>query len=114
MPAKDPLVYLMHIRDCCERIVSYTSRAGPQWPSEPMVMDAVLRNLEIIGEAARKADAGFRATHPEIPWQSMIGARNILIHAYESLKPQIIQGMVDTDIPALLAAVQRVLGEAGR
>ena len=114
MPAKDPLVYLMHIRDCCERIVSYTSGAGPGWPSETMVMDAVLRNLEIIGEAARKTDAGFRAAHPEIPWQSMIGARNILIHAYESLKPRIIQGMVDTDIPDLLAAVQRVLGEAGR
>ena len=114
MPEKDPLVYVMHIRDCCERILSYAAEAGPAWSSQPMPLDAVCRNLEIIGEAARKIDPAFRSAHPEVPWQDLIGARNILIHAYESVKPQIVGGIVETDVPALLAETLRILRDAGR
>ena len=109
MSSKDPLIYLKHIRDCCERIATYASESGPDWPSQQMVMDAVCRNLEIVGEAARKTDPEFRQAHPEVPWRSMIGARNILIHAYESLRPQIVREIVERDLPPLLAAVHRLL-----
>ena len=52
MPAKDPRLYLIHIRECCERILDYTGGIESTWPSVPVVHDAVCRNLEIIGEAA--------------------------------------------------------------
>jgi uncharacterized protein with HEPN domain len=52
MPAKDPLVYVMHIRDSCRRIAEYTVAGGPDWPTKPLIMDAVCRNITIIGEAA--------------------------------------------------------------
>src|ERR1035441_1767471 len=55
MPAKDPLVYLMHIRDCCRRIAEYTSTGGADWPANALIMDAVCRNITIIGEADRKS-----------------------------------------------------------
>ena len=67
MPAKDPRLYLVHIRECCDRILDYTKGIEASWTNAAVVNDAVCRNLEIIGEAARKLDEGFRAAHPEIP-----------------------------------------------
>src|ERR1035441_9124024 len=70
MPAKDPRLYLIHIRECCEPILDYTGGIESTWPSVPVVNDAVCRNLEIIGEAARRFDDAFRVAHTEIPWRS--------------------------------------------
>ena len=112
MPSKDPLVYLMHIRDACERIRAYAGREPAQWRSDPMVLDAICRNLEIIGEAAKRINSEFRGLHPEIPWRKMAGLRDLLIHAYEETDPQIIADMVTNNIPDLLEAVRRLLREA--
>ena len=60
MPAKDSLVYIMHIRDSCRRIAEYTVTGGDNWTSKPLIMDAVCRNITIIGEAARKLDDSFQ------------------------------------------------------
>src|ERR1022692_3522740 len=85
MPTKDPLVYGMHIRDCCRRIAEYTATGGADWPASALIMDAVCRNITIIGEAARRLDEPFRRAHPETPWSSLLGARNIVMHDYEYL-----------------------------
>ena len=71
----------------------------PAWTSVRVVHDAVCRNLEIIGEAARRFDDGFRADHPEIPWRAMTDVRNILIHAYDRLAAEILVDIVRQDIP---------------
>ena len=111
MPAKDPRLYLMHIRECCERILDYTRSIESSWPSVPVVHDAVCRNLEIIGEAARRCDDAFRLAHAEIPWRAMTDVRNILIHAYDRVAGEILVDIVRQDIPPLLAAVKRILDE---
>jgi uncharacterized protein with HEPN domain len=61
MPAKDSMVYIMRIRDSCRRIAEYTIAGGSDWSSKPLIMDAVCRNITIIGEAARKLDEAFSA-----------------------------------------------------
>jgi uncharacterized protein with HEPN domain len=71
----------------------------------------VCRNLEIIGEAARRFDDAFRAAHPEIPWRAMMDVRNILIHAYDRVSAGILVDVVRQDIPPLLASVKHLLGE---
>ena len=76
-----------------------------------MVHDAVCRNLEIIGEAARRFDDAFRVAHAEIPWRAMTDVRNILIHAYDRVAAEILVDIVRQDIPPLLASVKRLLGE---
>ncbi len=111
MPAKDPLVYVMHMRDSCQRITEYTAAGGSDWPSKKLVVDAICQNISIIGEAARHLDERFRKMHPEIPWSSIIGARNIVMHAYEYLKPELIQEMAENDVPVLLANCLRMLNE---
>jgi uncharacterized protein with HEPN domain len=110
MPAKDPRFYLIHIHERCQRILDDTAGIEATWPDVPMVYDAVCRNLEIIGEAARKLDDEFRAAHPEIPWRQMIDTRNILIHAYYRVAPEILMDIVIKDIPQLQASVDRILG----
>jgi uncharacterized protein with HEPN domain len=105
MPAKDSRLYLIHIRECCERILEYTAGIEATWPGVSLVHDAVCRNLEIIGEAA------FRAAHPEIPWRAMMDVRNILIHAYDRVSAGILVDVVRQDIPPLLASVKHLLGE---
>jgi uncharacterized protein with HEPN domain len=74
-------------------------------------MDAVCRNITIIGEAARRLDESFRRAHPEIPWSSLVGVRNIVMHDYECLQPRLIREMVEKDVPELLAHCVRLLGE---
>jgi uncharacterized protein with HEPN domain len=98
MPAKDPRFYLIHIRECCDRILSYTAGIELMWANVPVVYDAVCRNLEIIGEAARRFDEAFRASHPEIPWRAMTDVRNILIHSYDRVAAEILVDIVRQDI----------------
>jgi uncharacterized protein with HEPN domain len=109
MAAKDPRFYLVHIHECCERILSYTKDLGTEWPSSPLVLDAVCRNLEIIGEASSKLDAEFRELHGEVPWRSIINTRNLLIHAYDQVNPAILADVVERDVPELARAVERML-----
>lgn len=111
MQPKDSLAYLRHVRDCCAQIARCGElREDAQIP-ESIILDAICRNLEIIGEAASKLDADFRAAHPEIPWRQMIAVRNILIHNYDGVDTGIVWGLVDRDIPDLLKAIQRLLAE---
>lgn len=64
--------------------------------------DAVVRQLEIIGEAARLVPAAFRAEHPEIPWKKIVAMRNELIHAYRSVDVEQVWETVVVDLPALI------------
>ena len=75
-------------------------------------MDAVCRNLQIIGEAARKVDDVFKQEHPEIPWSSTIGLRNVIVQAYDGVLPEVIQEIVERDILPLLQAVRAILQQA--
>ena len=111
MPAKDPSVYIMHIRDSCRRIAEYTVAGGHDWTSKPLIMDAVCRNITIIGEAACRLDDSFQRAHPEVPWSGIVGARNIVMHAYEYLRPELIREMAEEDVPELLTHCLRLLGE---
>lgn len=83
--------------------------AGRQSPYESIVMDAVCRNLQIIGEAARKMDETFKQAHPEVPWRDAVGLRNVIVHVYDDLVPGMIREVVERDIPPLLDSVRRLL-----
>ena len=67
---------------------------------------AVIRPLEIIGEAARRVSQQTRAAHPEIPWEQMIGMRNRLIHEYFRLNLAMVWETVQDDLPRLIALIE--------
>ena len=74
-----------------------------------MMVDAVIRELEIIGEASNNIGHEFRAMHPEIPWDKMIDMRNFLIHEYFGVRTDITWDTVKNDLPELKAAIKPLL-----
>ncbi len=109
---KDDRVYLNHIRDAVIRIESYTSKGKEVFFRESMVQDAVIRNLEVIGEAVKNLSADLRARHPEIPWARIAGMRDVLIHEYFGIRLQTVWNAVETRLPELKQHVESLLGEA--
>jgi len=67
MTSPDPLVYLLHIRDCCEELIQCGSLRDQESLPVSVLFNAVCRNLEIIGEASRKIGPEFRTAHPGVP-----------------------------------------------
>ena len=98
---KDPAIYLRHIRDAIARIEKYTVQGGKTFFEDSMVQDAVIRNLEVIGEAVRNLPPDLRRRHPEIPWRSITALRNVLIHEYFGVGLEIVWRVVQRRIPAL-------------
>jgi uncharacterized protein with HEPN domain len=109
MSTPDPPPYLLHIRDCCERLLECADLRGSSTVPAHLLLDAVCRNLEILGEASRKVGPEFRARHPELPWREMNDLRNVLIHNYEGADPALVWGIVEREIPRVLEAVRSLL-----
>ena len=83
---KDPLVYIDDIRDSIEAIKRYTAGLTKEdFFNSTEKQDAVYRRLELIGEAANRLPDEFRSQYHRIPWNKIIGMRNVLIHEYDSI-----------------------------
>jgi uncharacterized protein with HEPN domain len=103
-------LYLLHIRDCCGRIIECRELRKLGTVPDHLLLDAVCRNLEILGEASRKVGQEFRAAHPQIPWREMNDLRNVLIHNYEGADPEMVWGIAEREIPVVLEAVVKLVG----
>lgn len=76
-----------------------------------MLLDAVIRNLEIIGEAARNLSDEVKKKYPEIPWKNMIGLRNILIHEYSGIDESIIWEVATRNLKEVKPIIVRAIQE---
>jgi uncharacterized protein with HEPN domain len=111
---KSDAVYLRHILDAIHRIQSYVAGvAYDQFLRDNLLQDGVVRQLEIIGEAARNVSSPFQEAHPELPWSHMVGIRNKLIHDYFQVNLFIVWDTVHTDLPPLKQQVGRILKMLG-
>ena len=70
---KDPRVYLVQMLECIERIEQFTLDGKNRFIAEALIHDAVLRNLTVLGEAAKRVDDRYRAAHSQIPWRALAG-----------------------------------------
>ena len=77
--------------------------------NDEKTVDAVVRNLEIIGEAASQMPLGFTEEHPAIPWAQLRGLRNRIVHAYFGVDEEIIWKIVKSDLPELTDRLQAML-----
>lgn len=109
--SKDETVYLQHILDCIGRIVEYTAQGKDAFDESHMIQDAVLRNLEVIGEAVKHISAEFRAAHPEVAWSRLAGMRDILIHHYFGVRLETVWNVVEYELPKLQRHVEQLLVE---
>ncbi len=102
---KDPRVYLAQILECIDKIVRFTASGREAFLRDAMVQDAVIRNLEVMGEAAKRLDEAFRSAHPDVPWRALAGLRDVLIHQYEGVDLERVWMVVERDLPTVRMAI---------
>ena len=105
-------LFLEDILEASERILRYSAGKDlATFSADDMAYDAVLRNLQIIGEAAKAVPADVRQRHPEVDWKGMAGLRDVLAHAYFGLDNDTLWDVVITKVPQLRNQVRRILDE---
>jgi uncharacterized protein with HEPN domain len=98
---KDDLLYLKHILDSVERILRYTKGGEHEFMSSSLIQDAVIRNFEIIGEAAKQLSDDLYDDNPTVPWRDMARFRDILIHHYMGVDLKRIWNVIEQHLPDL-------------
>ncbi len=104
---KDDALYVIHILESIERILQYTAEGRDAFFSDIKTQDAVVRNLEIIGEAAKRIPEQTRALYPAIQWRRIAGMRDVLIHQYEGVDLEKVWAAIENDMPALKAHLKK-------
>jgi len=94
-------IYIDHIVDAIGQIKAYTRDGEAAFLSSRLIQDAVIRQLEIVGEAVKNLSEAFRAAHPDIPWRAIAANRDRLIHGYFIVDPQRVWRTVAEALPAL-------------
>jgi uncharacterized protein with HEPN domain len=99
---KSDSTYLAHILEAIQTIQDYLEGVSyEQFESNKMIADAVVRELEIIGEASNNLSADFRGRHPDILWRRMKDMRNFLIHEYFGVNTKVVWDTCKNDLPSL-------------
>lgn len=112
---RDPGVYLTDISAAIERIEEYTQQADfDTFSHTNILIDAVIRNLEVIGEAARKLPDEVTAMAGDIEWRKIRGLRNILVHECFGINLKIVWDVVTNKLPALSTACSAILDTTDR
>jgi uncharacterized protein with HEPN domain len=107
--------YLLDILIAARKAVGFVE--GMTWAEfaqSELHQNALIRPLEIIGEAARRTSIETQQAHPEIPWQQMIGMRNRLIHEYFRINLEAVWETVQNDIPRLIALLDPMIPPENR
>lgn len=98
------------ILEAIGRIQHYTDGLSyDQWQNDQKTIDAVIRNIEIIGEAANHVPPEIQNLHPDIPWRKMKGIRNILIHEYFGVDAEVLWKTTQEDLPELRVLLAKAL-----
>ncbi len=108
MRPRDPRLFLADIDTAVGRILEYTAGGEAEFKSSTLIQDAVVRQLEIIGEAARNLDDHLLSQEASIPWSKVVGMRHILAHGYYQIDSGVVWDTVSSDLVELRAAVQRL------
>src|SRR3989344_4974285 len=110
MSKRFPRLYLEDILNSIANIEEYTNDISfEDFSGDRKTIDAVVRNLEIIGEAAKNIPEDFRENHSELPWSEMISMRNKVIHEYISVDVEILWKTIKEDLPKLKELVEKLL-----
>jgi uncharacterized protein with HEPN domain len=109
-PSNRDAGYLWDMLQAAYRLQEFTAGLSYEdYLNSILLQSAVERQLEILGEAARRMSEAFRQEHPEIPWSSIIGQRNVIAHQYDDIDLQQLWSVVTSNIPSLIAQLEPLI-----
>lgn len=112
MPKHDDTISFRHMLDHAREAVDIITGKTPEdLGRERMLELALIRLVEIVGEAAGRVSEAGQADTPEIPWREVIGMRNRLIHGYDSVDLAVLWDTVELDLPPLINHLEKILAE---
>ena len=106
---KDPRIYLAQILERIDRVREYTAEGKEAFFADRRTQDAVIRNFEVIGEAAKRVPEQYRKEHPVIPWRELSGFGDVLIHQYEGVSIAEVWQIVEKNLDPLRMAIEAML-----
>lgn len=107
---KDPKVSLAHILESIDLIEGYSAgKTLDEFVESRQHQDAIIRRIEIIGEAVKNLPEDFKRNHPEIAWQKIAGMRDVLIHQYFGVDLALTWDVVYSDIPDMMLKISRII-----
>lgn len=110
MSRRDIRLFLADMLESIAKIERYTEGMDfADFVENELVTDAVVRNLEVIGEAARQIPEEVRGRYPAIPWRRVVGLRNIVVHEYFAVDLEVVWAVVRENLPPLKQALQGML-----
>ena len=104
-------LFLRDMLEACEKVMRSAGLDFHAFVRNELVYDAVLRNLEVLGEAAKKVPDSVRARHPSVEWRAIAGLRDVLAHAYFALDAATLWDLVAHKVPALAEVRRQILEE---
>ena len=106
---KDDQAYLGHVLEALERILVYAQDGEESFRKDLRTQDAIIRNLQVLGEAVKKLSAETRTTHPEVPWRDIAGMRDRVVHDYFGISLDIVWDVIKNHVPPLRDKLRKLL-----
>lgn len=108
--SRDPVLFLEDIEKSCSKILRFSAeRSRDEVFADELRFDAILLNLQIIGEAVKKLPLEMKERYPEVAWREIAGLRDFVAHAYFALDLAILWNAIQYEIPTLLGEVREIL-----
>jgi uncharacterized protein with HEPN domain len=106
---KDDSLYLAHILEAVDRILSYAGEGEAAFRKDLRTQDAIIRNLQVMGEAAKKVSVRTREDHPGVPWKDITGMRDRVVHDYFGVSLDIVWDVVKNHLPPLRESLYKIV-----
>ena len=104
---RDYRLYIQDVLDSIKKIQIYTKGVSKdKFTNNSLIVDAVARNLEIIGEASKRIPIDIKRQVPDIPWKKIVGLRNMLIHEYSGIDKEIIWDILENKLDVLASSLK--------
>lgn len=106
---KTDLMYLKHILDCINKVEKFVKYRRKKSIDQEMVESAIIRELQIMSESTQRISESLKLKASEVPWHSISGFRNVLVHDYLGIEPDEIYAIIKSDLPKLKKRVIKMI-----